>query len=183
MEKIIKKIKENKTLFILLTIIILIFIFTFPNFLNNFYKMGYGHAFSNIMVEKNLSWWEMSEIERQPYIQELNMKGIESATFMTLGQYIPLCLFFLTAIGSITNFLSDNLRKKLSYIFLATWLFGVFFLSLGVQYWGPAPQFPGSLIPVAIIYLFIAAFFGIVIDIGQRIKRKINSKKDKNNNK
>lgn len=155
---------------LIITITILAII-SFPSFYKYFYRAGGGHAIREIITKNNISWSSMTEKEREPYISRAKTEGIKSVVFMTFGQYVPLYFFLIMTILVLSNSVSDKIKKTLKLVFVGIWIGGLFFLSIGIGYWGPAIPFPESLLSALIIYIVVTLFFGIIIGAGRLIQR------------
>jgi len=163
--------KKSGTVCLVLVIVFgVLAVITLPGFLRYFYHLGTGHAFSEIVQSENLQWDTMSDAERAPYSARVEAEGLKCAVLMTLGQYIPFYLFVIITIVLLTRSISHGFRVFLRFAFFAVWILGMLFLSLGIGYWGQAPQFPESLGPASVIYLAVLILFGIILGIGKLIQ-------------
>ncbi len=171
---------SNNKSFVFIVLIIgitIVAIITVPGFYKYFYRAGTGHAFGKIAISNNLSWDKMSESERAPYLSQAKSEGVKCATFMILGQFIPLYLFLLLTIMLLKKSITKKYRTTIIFSFFVVWIIGLLFLSIGSSYWGQAIPFPESLGPSIVIYLVVALFFAVVIGVFKLIQRLIYGKK------
>ena len=144
---------------------------TLPGFFSYFYRAGAGHAMRDIIESENLQWDSMSNAERVPYLARGKSEGLKCAFLMILGEHIPLYLLAIITIGLIRRSKSRRFRNFLRLAFFGVWILGMLFLSLGIGYWGQAPEFPESISHVIIIYLALLVFFGTILGIGKLIQK------------
>jgi hypothetical protein len=163
--------KRNRVSLIIVILVAIIALLTLPGYFRYFQRIGTGHAFREIAMSENLTWDSMSQTERGPYVHRADAVGLKCAVLMTLGQHIPFCLFILITVGLFTRSISHGFRFFLRFAFFGVWLFGMFFLSLGTEYWGQGTPFPETLGPSFLIYLAVVSVFGIILGIGILYRR------------
>lgn len=151
-------------------IVIILAIVTLPGYYDFFYQVGTGRALRESLASQDLPLGSLSAIEMDIYREGAKVEGRKCALLMTLGQHIPIAVLSLLTVGLLANRECPFRRRRLWIAFAATWGLGMLSLSLGAQYWGPAPQFPNSLAPSLVIYLVGGVAFGMVIGLGRLIQ-------------
>jgi len=163
--------KRSTASILLLIIIGGLAVITLPGFYRYFYRAGAGRAFREIAQAEDLAWDSMTASQRTPYQARAGVEGFKCAMLMTFGQHVPAYLFVFITIGLLTSSIPHGLRVFLRFAFFGVWILGMFFLALGLRYWGQALPLPQSLGPAFIIYLVAVTFFGIIIGTSKLIQR------------
>ena len=157
------------------TIVILLSLVRLPASFNWFKMRGAGHSY----MELDELAGGYPGVDRIPPAQMEQMRqralqdGTKCGILMVLAE-LACVVLLLIAIGLISKSTARQFKRALRLCFPVTWLLGLFFLSLGVSYWGY--PFPYSLGPCLVVYILIAALLWILIGIAVLIRGKQQTK-------